>query len=73
MKKSIGIWNDATEEIFDFTIVSYEDDEYFDLFLTEQTNKHHRKCRLKSTVGENPEIFAWYIASILSNQDIEID
>lgn len=75
MGKSIGIWNESVNQAFDYTLVAHEEYEYLEVFLDDNSVGDCKKFKLKPSVRKNPEIFAWYIASKLSNSnfDIEID
>lgn len=75
MGKSIGIWNESVTQAFDYTLVAHEEYEYLEVFLEDNFVGECKKFKLKPSVSKNPEIFAWYIASKLSNSnfDFEID
>jgi hypothetical protein len=75
MGKTIGIWNESVNQAFDYTLVAHEEYEYLEVFLDDNSVGDCQKLKLKPSVSKNPEIFAWYIASKLSNSnsDIEID
>lgn len=73
MAATIGIWDASMTQAFDYTLVTHHEDEYFDLFLDENTFENCKKIKLKSSVSKNPEIFVWLVALSLSEDEVEID
>lgn len=62
MGKRVGIWGISTTEIFDYTVVTHEDYEYYEVFKADCVEQTGKVFKLKPSVKKNPEIFAWYLA-----------
>ncbi len=72
MGKRIGFWDTSTCSIFDYTLVTHENYEYYQLFLEENSIENCTTFKLKPSVKKNPEIFAWYLA-VTQEEDFELD
>ena len=73
MTVTIGLWDTSATKAFDYTLVTHQEEEYFDLFLDENTFESCTKIKLKPSVSKNPEIFVWLVALSLSESEVEID
>jgi hypothetical protein len=73
MGKRIGFWSLDKDSIFDYTLVTHESYEYYELFLEENLAKEYVSFKLRPSVKLNPEIFAWYLAISRIEEEFELD
>lgn len=74
MGKRVGLWDISNPKHFDYMLVQHSDYEYYQLFRDEKSFKNCHIFKLKPTVKVNSEIFVWYLALVIAeDEQLEIE